>query len=91
MTDLYTSDPEDVGAPNIEPAGVDHVGDDSKRRTAFDQLVLEKGYKKMILSLTAQHFRDKECSTGATKQVDIVKGKGIQPRGNQLSYSLSIF
>ncbi|ETS84506.1 hypothetical protein PFICI_02531 [Pestalotiopsis fici W106-1] len=76
ITDLYTPDPEDIGLSDIEPPRVDHVADDTSRKTAFDQLVLEKGYKKMILSLTAQHFRDKESAVGATKQVDIVKGKG---------------
>jgi hypothetical protein len=70
MTDLYKSEPE-VGDLDAEGRG-----DASKRKTAFDRLVLEKGHKEVILSLTAQHFRDKASSTGPTEQVDIVKGKG---------------
>jgi hypothetical protein len=51
-----------------------------KRETAFDQLVLPPGHKKMVLSLIAQHFRDKESVTADTEQVDIVRGKGTQPQ-----------
>ena len=47
-----------------------------KQETAFDQLVLPEGHKKMVLSLIAQHFRDKESGTTDTEQVDIVRGKG---------------
>ncbi|KAK5989730.1 hypothetical protein PT974_07989 [Cladobotryum mycophilum] len=47
-----------------------------KRDTAFDRLVLPKGHKEMVLSLIAQHFRDKESSTAQTEQVDLVRGKG---------------
>jgi hypothetical protein len=46
-------------------------------KTAFDRLVLERGHKDMILSLIAQHFRDKELRTGQVDQFDIVKGKGM--------------
>ena len=53
-----------------EEAGV------GKRETAFDQLVLPPGHKKMVLSLIAQHYRDKESGTADTEQVDIVRGKG---------------
>ncbi|KAK4197400.1 hypothetical protein QBC40DRAFT_285657 [Triangularia verruculosa] len=45
-----------------------------KPKTAFDELVLPKGHKEMVLSLIAQHFRDKESKE--TQQVDIVAGKG---------------
>ncbi|KAF4947331.1 hypothetical protein FSARC_13997 [Fusarium sarcochroum] len=44
--------------------------------TPFDHLVLEKGHKKIIKSLIAQHFRDKKMASGQTDQFDIVKGKG---------------
>lgn len=51
-----------------------------KRKTAFDQLVLPGGHKKMLLSLIAQHFRDKKATTRRETvfddQVDIVRGKG---------------
>ncbi|KAK5651408.1 hypothetical protein OQA88_12496 [Cercophora sp. LCS_1] len=46
------------------------------RETAFDQLVMEENQKNVILSLIAQHFRDKESATTANEQVDIVRGKG---------------
>ncbi|KAK0645610.1 hypothetical protein B0T16DRAFT_328979 [Cercophora newfieldiana] len=46
------------------------------RETAFDQLVMEQNQKNVILSLIAQHFRDKESATAANEQVDIVRGKG---------------
>jgi len=42
--------------------------------TAFGQLVLPPGHKKMVRSLVSQHFRDKESKEG--RQVDIVSGKG---------------
>lgn len=82
MTELYTSEHDNVEAPDREPLNVEHIADDLRPKTAFDRLVLEKGHKEMILSLTAQHFRDKESSTGSTKQVDIVKGKGISICGS---------
>jgi hypothetical protein len=45
-----------------------------KKRMALDRLVLPKGHKEMILSLIAQHFRNKESGTDV--QLDIVRGKG---------------
>lgn len=80
MTDLVASE-----AIDIEP-----IGDCSMRNSVFDRLVLENGYKEMILSLTAQHFRDKEPSMGPTKQVDIVKGKGIEMHLDQVPHLLSV-
>ncbi|KAK0753042.1 hypothetical protein B0T18DRAFT_385172 [Schizothecium vesticola] len=47
---------------------------DPEDDTAFGQLVLPAGHKKMVKSLVAQHFRDKESKEG--KQVDLVSGKG---------------
>ncbi|RYP92923.1 hypothetical protein DL770_000973 [Monosporascus sp. CRB-9-2] len=47
-------------------------------QTFFDQLVLPKGHKEMVVSLIAQHFRDKDSSSKESKetqQVDIVRGK----------------
>ncbi|KAF7538198.1 hypothetical protein G7054_g3188 [Neopestalotiopsis clavispora] len=70
MTDLYTSDEDEILVR-------DDGGQNAKRKTAFDRLVLEEGHKDMISSLTAQHFRDKDSATlGPREQVDIVKGKG---------------
>ncbi|OJD28646.1 aaa family atpase [Diplodia corticola] len=57
-----------------------NTGTQEKRQTAFDQLVLPPGHQTMILSLIAQHFRDKDASrkddAGENEQVDIVRGKG---------------
>jgi hypothetical protein len=54
----------------------DNQGASKPRETAFDQLVMERNQKNVILSLIAQHFRDKESATAANEQVDIVRGKG---------------
>lgn len=40
----------------------------------FGQLVLPEGHKKMVKSLVAQHFRDKESQE--ERQADIISGKG---------------
>ena len=42
--------------------------------SAFGQLVLPQGHKKMVKSLVAQHFRDKESQD--ERQADIISGKG---------------
>lgn len=42
--------------------------------SAFGQLVLPEGHKKMVKSLVAQHFRDKESQE--ERQADIISGKG---------------
>ncbi|KAL3463506.1 hypothetical protein BJX64DRAFT_116311 [Aspergillus heterothallicus] len=47
-----------------------------KRETAFDQLVLDPYHKRVLQSLVAQHYRDKQSSSMANEQVDIVRGKG---------------
>ncbi|UKZ45950.1 hypothetical protein TrVGV298_000145 [Trichoderma virens] len=47
-----------------------------KPKTAFDRLVIEKEHRSMIVSLVAQHFRDKKSSSRQQQQFDIVKGKG---------------
>ncbi|KAF5000735.1 hypothetical protein FDECE_11147 [Fusarium decemcellulare] len=74
--------PEKVGSPDGKG---DQEGDgaslkkEEKPETAFDQLVLPEGHKDMVLSLIAQHFRDKESASKEsreTQQVDIVRGKG---------------
>jgi hypothetical protein len=60
-------------------AGAVKAGEDPKterKETVFDQLVLPPGHKEMVLSLIAQHYRDKESGTADTEQVDIVRGKG---------------
>ncbi|KAK4225137.1 hypothetical protein QBC38DRAFT_270746 [Podospora fimiseda] len=46
------------------------------QETSFDQLVLPRGHKDMVLSLITQHFRDKSSDRSGDDQVDIVRGKG---------------
>jgi hypothetical protein len=46
------------------------------RDTAFDQLVLPKGHKKIVLSLIAQHFQEKRSRKTENEETDIVRGKG---------------
>ncbi|KAK4075682.1 hypothetical protein Trihar35433_2242 [Trichoderma harzianum] len=53
-----------------------NITDNKKPKTAFDRLVIEKEHRSMIVSLVAQHFRDKKSSSGQQQQFDIVKGKG---------------
>jgi len=72
----------DVHASVSDAAGADDHADkqqDTKKKspTTFDRLVLEEGHKPMILSLIAQHFRDKASGAGDREQVDIVRGKGM--------------
>ncbi|RDL40429.1 uncharacterized protein BP5553_00408 [Venustampulla echinocandica] len=69
----------DVHAPSNENAGGEggkETEDDEEPKTAFDRLVLPDGHRKMILSLVAQHFRDKESSANKNDQTGIVRGKG---------------
>lgn len=61
----------DRGKP--ESTGADAEKSPKRPETAFDQLVLPKGHKEMVLSLIAQHFRNK---VSASDQRDIVQGKG---------------
>lgn len=48
-----------------------------KSKTPFDQLVIPDEHKRMVLSLIAQHFRDKESASSDDDQADIVRGKGM--------------
>lgn len=48
-------------------------------KTAFDQLILPDGHREMVLSLIAQHFRDKDSAKSEKEQVDLVRGKGKTP------------
>lgn len=49
---------------------------DREMGVSFDQLVLPKGHKEMVLSLVAQHYRNKEMAFSSGAQFDIVRGKG---------------
>jgi hypothetical protein len=51
----------------------------SKGENAFNNLVFPNDgldRKKIVRSLVAQHFRDKESVTSLEEQLDIVRGKG---------------
>lgn len=69
--------------PSKEPgfAVQGRPADSERPETAFDQLVLPSGHKRMLLSLVAQHFRDKEATSEQgireDDRTDIVRGKGI--------------
>ncbi|KAH7126044.1 hypothetical protein EDB81DRAFT_203169 [Dactylonectria macrodidyma] len=77
LTDVQPSDIGVLTAPSQSVEDEKKIGDDTNApKGAFDRLVLEQGHKPMIVSLIAQHFRDKESKGGLTEQVDIVKGKG---------------
>jgi hypothetical protein len=72
---------------HLSPVGSKGTSDDDdddaaadkmdKRETPFDQLVLPPGHKNMVLSLVAQHFRDRENITMDNDSADIVRGKGL--------------
>ncbi|KAK0659196.1 hypothetical protein QBC41DRAFT_331599 [Cercophora samala] len=64
-----------VRYPSVATAAVEK-GETIPRQLAFDQLVLPDGYKDMVLSLIAQHYRDKASQKGQKSPVDIVRGKG---------------
>ncbi|KLU91598.1 hypothetical protein MAPG_10116 [Magnaporthiopsis poae ATCC 64411] len=67
----------DVYLPAAEK-GKDQQGgtEENRSTTAFDRLVLEEWHRPVILSLIAQHFRDKKSTVGQREEFDIVKGKG---------------
>lgn len=58
---------------NIMRAKMDQT---PRRETAFDQLVLPEKHKDIVVSLVAQHYRDKDSAAKDYEQVDIVRGKG---------------
>ncbi|KXH42017.1 hypothetical protein CSAL01_08094 [Colletotrichum salicis] len=70
----------DIGTKdkNLEggAVGEGEDGDDGGVSMKQSVLVLPDGHKKMVKSLVAQHFRDKESATANTDQADIVRGKG---------------
>ncbi|OTA05215.1 hypothetical protein A9Z42_0058590 [Trichoderma parareesei] len=69
-----------IHAPDVENVLADEqtrgTTANKKRKTAFDSLVIKKEHRSMIVSLVAQHFRDKKSTSGHQQQFDIVKGKG---------------
>ncbi|KAH7325575.1 hypothetical protein B0I35DRAFT_474337 [Stachybotrys elegans] len=73
--DQYTKDSDQDRAEDASDDS-DGGGADGLDKTAFSQLVLPAGHKKMVLSLVSQHFRNKESFKRRNEKVDIVKGKG---------------
>ncbi|KAL8397945.1 hypothetical protein RB594_004600 [Gaeumannomyces avenae] len=75
-TKLDLSHLTDIYLPMAEE-GKDQQGETGNKKsgTAFDRLVLEEWHRPMILSLIAQHFRDKS-TVGQREEFDMVKGKG---------------
>lgn len=73
-----------IHAPDVENVLADeqtrNTTANKKQKTAFDSLVIKKEHRSMIVSLVAQHFRDKKSTSGHQQQFDIVKGKGIYLR-----------
>ncbi|ETS02788.1 hypothetical protein M419DRAFT_77290 [Trichoderma reesei RUT C-30] len=69
-----------IHAPDVENVLADeqtrNTTANKKQKTAFDSLVIKKEHRSMIVSLVAQHFRDKKSTSGHQQQFDIVKGKG---------------
>ncbi|KAK4446837.1 hypothetical protein QBC34DRAFT_145978 [Podospora aff. communis PSN243] len=67
LAEIHAAERDKNQQQNMEP---------KKTATAFDRLVLEEWHRPMILSLIAQHFRDKKSTGGQREEFDIVKGKG---------------
>ncbi|RSL86169.1 hypothetical protein CEP51_002958 [Fusarium floridanum] len=76
LTDIRSSNTSSKDNSSSTVDGKEAEETDASQPTAFDRLVLPEGHKPMILSLIAQHFRDKESKGAQTEQVDIVRGKG---------------
>ncbi|RSL55915.1 hypothetical protein CEP54_009121 [Fusarium duplospermum] len=76
LTDIRSSNTSNKDNSSSTVDGKETEETDAGQATAFDRLVLPKGHKSMILSLIAQHFRDKESKGAQVEQVDIVRGKG---------------
>lgn len=45
-------------------------------QSAFEQLVLPKGHKTIVLSLISQHYRNRVSGRRSIEHSDIVRGKG---------------
>ncbi|EXJ72274.1 uncharacterized protein A1O5_04778 [Cladophialophora psammophila CBS 110553] len=74
--DLSNLTPVNTSAVKDDMNEDDDPDDDESDKTAFGRLVLPRGHKKMVLSLIAQHFRNKESQQDKDEQADIVRGKG---------------
>lgn len=77
LNDVHTPEQPIVSNLTLNRDGAQEGTEQSKLpKSAFDRLVLEKGHHSMIVSLIAQHFRDKKSTSGHREEFDIVKGKG---------------
>jgi hypothetical protein len=72
LTYLTDNDPRDEGLEGEHEMKDEH----GNKLTVFDKLVLPDEHRHLILSLVAQHFRDKEAGD---MDKDMVRGKGISP------------
>jgi hypothetical protein len=61
----------------LKPIDIPTTENGETSKTPFDQLVIPDEHKKMVLSLIAQHFRDKQSASLDDDQADIVRGKGM--------------
>ncbi|KAM3084607.1 hypothetical protein ACMFMF_001961 [Clarireedia jacksonii] len=74
----------DVTAPaksNVgEATNIEAMSEQKAKHSVFDDLVIPKEHKRIIRSLVAQHFTDKDTAKSEESryddQVDIVRGKG---------------
>ncbi|KAL2855278.1 hypothetical protein BJX68DRAFT_253847 [Aspergillus pseudodeflectus] len=72
LTEVHTRTHEPATRSRADSTG----NTEAKEPTTFSRLVLNEKHKHMIVSLIAQHFRDKKSISGQREQVDIVRGKG---------------
>ncbi|EMD86517.1 hypothetical protein COCC4DRAFT_166974 [Bipolaris maydis ATCC 48331] len=79
LSHLTEVHPQEAASMTSNIAGKDtshQQREEDEPSSVFDRLVLEKGHHTMIVSLIAQHFRDKKSTTGQREEFDLVKGKG---------------
>lgn len=76
MTEIHASEELVNKTKTSKQGGLVRDENRYEPKSAFDRLVLEAGHGSMIVSLIAQHFRDKKSTTGKREEFDIVRGKG---------------
>ncbi|KAL3464636.1 hypothetical protein BJX64DRAFT_286129 [Aspergillus heterothallicus] len=80
----YSISPKSIlGKEAVTPEKADFTRtDQANDPDTFDRHVLNDKHKDIIVSLFAQHFRDKKSTNRQREQVDIVREKGrIEPEG----------
>ncbi|KAL5332560.1 hypothetical protein BJX70DRAFT_126803 [Aspergillus crustosus] len=73
LTEVHPPSPTSTDKATADATGTQEA---AQPATTFSRLVLNEKHKHMIVSLIAQHFRDKKSTSGQREQVDIVRGKG---------------